>query len=452
MGRRWSNNGRRYVSTGWRPRRNSAATRTTGVLGKRSRSAALARAVACCCGLVLLFPALASAQAPQPVAPADGYQHVAGSTPPTFVFAPGSGNTDYLWVHVSKAPVTASTGVIGSDVTLASFTTAAPAWTPTAYTFPSYWLVTPGTYYWQPYRISFMDDPDGYQEGAIRRFEVVAPQLPPPPPPPPTTPAPPPAIDFYAGLSTEPIPRYVGRQARGFRYSVSTDGTPPTVGAGRWAAIARRSGSRWGMRQVGTAYGRPYSGDGSVEVGWGWLPRRSLGLETDRYRYIYKVLRRPRWICNRFPDGRRSCRWGRRKLVRSRLVDADLIMNRGVWWQPGPAYPSDAEIDLETVVLHEMGHLAGNAGHARRCRTTPMVESLATGEWWRSSGDWYFKECGFDPAVSGRRARVAGVASKREQQPRFHVKHVVRVEEVNIGAGRSADEHLANLDRLHAVR
>ena len=44
--------------------------------------------------------------------------------------------------------------------------------------------------------------------------------------------------------------------------------------------------------------------------------------------------------------------WGRRKLVRSRLVDADLVMNRRVPWQAGPAYPSNAEYDLETTVLH----------------------------------------------------------------------------------------------------
>ena len=181
-------------------------------LTSRHRSAgAVVRGALWWIGVLLVLPAVASAQAPQPVAPADGYQHAAGSPPPTFTFAPGSGSTDYLWVHVSKSPTTEAGGVIGSDVTLASFSTAAPTWTPTAYTFPTYWLVTPRTYYWQPFRISFTDDPNGYQEGAIRRFEVrAAPPVPPPPtsPPPPTT-----GVDYFAGLSTELIPSYVGLRA-----------------------------------------------------------------------------------------------------------------------------------------------------------------------------------------------------------------------------------------------
>lgn len=401
--------------------------------------------MSCCVAVLLLFPSLARAQAPQPVAPVDGYQHVAGSPTVTFTFAPGVGSTDYLWVHVSKSPATDSAGIIGSEVTLASFSTATPAWTPLPYTFPSYWLVTPGTYYWQPYRISYSDDPDGYQEGAIRRLEVVAA---PPEPTPPASPPPPAAIpttrpDYYAGLSSELIPRYVGRRARGFPYRLSTDGTPADVGKGRWAAIATRSGSRWGLKKVGTTYGRPYTGDGSVEVGWGWLPAAVLGRETDRYRNYYRRYRTLRWICNRPPGDRRSCGWSRRKLVRSRLVDADLVMNRGVRWQPGPAYPSDAEFDLESVVLHEMGHLAGSAKHAPLCEVTPMVVALGRGEWWRSTGDWNFTDCGF--------ASVASVASAAESR-RGSVEHVTLTEAVEIGPGRSGDAQFATLDRLDATR
>lgn len=391
--------------------------------------------------LVLVLPAIANAQAPQPSAPADGYQHVVGSPPPTFTFVPGVGSTDYLWVHVSRSPVPDATGVIGSDVTLAYFSTAAPTWTPPSYTFPSYWLVTPGTYYWQPYRISFADDPDGFHEGAVRRFDVVAPPAPPPPPDPPPAPPVPPYTppDPYAGLSNELIPRFVGTRARGFRYSVSTDGTPANVGAERWAAIADRAGYRWGMRNVGLTYGEPYSGDGHVEVGWGWLRAGTLGLETDLYRHVYRRYRKKRWICNQFPGERRRCGWGRRKLVRSRLLDADLVMNRRVPWQPGPAHPSNWEYDLESVVLHEMGHLAGNSRHAPLCSVTPMVRALDRGEWWRSTSDWHFKYCGFALRASAGSSRPA-------------IKHVLRAEQIEIGTGRSADQHLAALDRLPALR
>jgi hypothetical protein len=392
--------------------------------------------LACFGALLLGVPAPAEAQAPQPVAPADGYQHVGGSPPPTFTFAPGAGSTEYLWVHVSRSPVTDSTGIIGSDVDLEPFSAAAPAWTPTPYTFPSYWLVTPGTYYWQPFRISYGDDPDGYQEGAVRRFEVVAAPVPPPVDPGPPPPAQP---DPYAGLSAELIPQSVGRRARGFRYSLSTDGTPANVGAARWAAVAERSGRRWGLKKVGTAHGRPYVGDGVVEVGWGWLPEGVLGRETDLYRHYFRRYRTPRWICNRPPGERRRCGWGRRKLIRSRLIDADLVMSRRVVWQPGPAYPSAAEYDLESVVLHEMGHLAGNTRHAPLCEVTPMVVALAPGEWWRSSGDWNFKGCGF--------GSVTAAGSRHGT-----IQHVVRVEREEIRPGRSGDAQLAALDRLDALR
>jgi hypothetical protein len=51
-------------------------------------------------------------------------------------------------------------------------------------------------------------------------------------------------------------------------------------------------------------------------------------------------------------------------------------------------------MDLETVILHELGHVAGNRFHVPRgCADTPMVIGLATGEWWRSTTDFSYRGC-----------------------------------------------------------
>ena len=67
-------------------------------------------------------------------------------------------------------------------------------------------------------------------------------------------------------------------------------------------------------------------------------------------------------------------------------------------------YPDDNHIDLESVVLHELGHMAGNRHHQPRCTNSPMVESLGRGEWWHTPQDWFERTCG---SVSAVRARGA---------------------------------------------
>jgi hypothetical protein len=49
---------------------------------------------------------------------------------------------------------------------------------------------------------------------------------------------------------------------------------------------------------------------------------------------------------------------------------------------------------IETVLLHEFGHVAGNPLHVPRgCRDTPMVIGLASGAWWRSTTDYSYRAC-----------------------------------------------------------
>jgi hypothetical protein len=98
------------------------------------------------------------------------------------------------------------------------------------------------------------------------------------------------------------------------------------------------------------------------------------------------------------------CRRGERRLLRRELLDADLVVDTRANWTAGPARPTAGQYDLETVLLHEMGHLAGNEGHVSRCRNSPMVRALDTGEWWRSPEDRHIKQhCGTATPANLRR-------------------------------------------------
>ena len=60
---------------------------------------------------------------------------------------------------------------------------------------------------------------------------------------------------------------------------------------------------------------------------------------------------------------------------------------------PGPDYPALDQVDLESVLLHELGHMAGNKKHRTRCTNSPMIEALGAGEWWRGARDHWFGDC-----------------------------------------------------------
>ena len=83
-----------------------------------------------------------------------------------------------VFIHVAKTKKRDADGVIngisgsGVDVLKAKrkggrFTAKAPD-----YSFPSYYLVKPGTYYWQAFRIECTGSSDCSQEGPIVKFKV----------------------------------------------------------------------------------------------------------------------------------------------------------------------------------------------------------------------------------------------------------------------------------------
>jgi hypothetical protein len=100
------------------------------------------------------------ATVPQLLAPADGAVHVAG-TPA--VFTAQTHAADLLWMHVSRSPNPIDPcGKIANDIGTYSATptvTDASVYDvrPPNSTYSGYWLATPGTYYWQIYRIDYTD-------------------------------------------------------------------------------------------------------------------------------------------------------------------------------------------------------------------------------------------------------------------------------------------------------
>ena len=237
---------------------------------------------------------------------------------------------------------------------------------------------------------------------------------PPSVPPPAPTPAAPAAPAFDEGLSQEPIPRWIAGRRRYVRFSVSTAGVPSDVHVERFKSIVSRASRRWGLRAARVTSRRLRRYDRRNEVGFSWgIEDGVLGVQSDNY------LVRTALLCVR-RDAYGRCSRVRRKVVSRRLVDRDLAINARAPWQQGPDHPGPYEFDLESVLIHELGHLAGN-DHSRPCRNTPMIPALAAGEWWRSPSDYNLESCGMASAATSSGARDFG-----------HFKHIRRERELPV--------------------
>ncbi len=214
---------------------------------------------------------------------------------------------------------------------------------PTLFTFDAGpWYDEPGTYVWQVHRIA----PDGTCAAAAARTIVVLP-------------APLPR------LARARIPSRIGSSNHA-AYIIRTGAVPAGVPRSRYLTLVRNSGRRWGLRSQGRRPDRIVFGNGRSEVGFSnaLVPFGALGV----------TITSPR--------------------LRGRGRERDLVLRADMPWQPGPAHPDRTQIDLETVLLHEFGHFAGNRGHVQRtCVDTPMIVGLARGEWWRAPGDFSFRGC-----------------------------------------------------------
>lgn len=106
-----------------------------------------------------------------PLSPKRGATVAQGKSPTFKMRVHGRGQ---VWVHVCKSQKRNREGVICSKESIGRakkhkhhlFT-----FKPRFFDFPAFWLNTPGTYYWQAFRIA-CEGPDCEQEGPIVKFKV----------------------------------------------------------------------------------------------------------------------------------------------------------------------------------------------------------------------------------------------------------------------------------------
>jgi hypothetical protein len=203
----------------------------------------------------------------------------------------------------------------------------------------------PGPYFWQAYLIGDTAADSDEPIGDVQTVDVGGPRSP-----------------------TAPLYPRFGPRGRASFY-LSSARFPATVGGARFRSIVRSAAHRWHLRPrrwTSLAAGRP---DGYDVVGFGRLPHRVLGRETDY-------------------------------TLHGRIVEQDVRFDAAAPWSQGPGYPDFDAMDLESVVLHELGHMAGVKRHRPHCANSPMVAALGLGEWWRGPHDDWFFNCGLGAATA----------------------------------------------------
>jgi hypothetical protein len=200
----------------------------------------------------------------------------------------------------------------------------------------------PGHYFWQAYVDGVTADTAEEPVGPVRELVVTQP------------------LAFRARGKL--FPRF-GRGGAGSFY-LSSAGFPSPVTGKRFQALAKKAAARWGLQTLRWTSAVAGKQDGFSVAGFSsTLPAGVLGMETD---YV----------------------------VRGRVVERDLALRDDVNWNAGPDYPALDQMDLESVLLHELGHMAGNQHHRKRCANSPMIAALGEGEWWRGARDHWFASCG----------------------------------------------------------
>lgn len=216
--------------------------------------------------------------------------------------------------------------------------------------------------------------------------ELVYPQAAPVPTPTPTAVPP-------TSLVTTPMPGRIGRTDRtNDRLTIFPGRAPWEIDLDRFVALVRAAARRWDIRTGGVSwrtfrFARP---DGRNGIGFAPLRDDTLGETHTWSARVY----RPRRVCSR-----QGCRIARRYVGRQ-VVERDVALSTRITWQQGPEYPGPDEFDLESVIIHELGHWAGNQ-HRRSC-SNPMLRALDAGDWWRDVDDYHFAHCG---ARAGGRLR-----------------------------------------------
>jgi hypothetical protein len=194
-------------------------------------------------------------------------------------------------------------------------------------------------------------------------------------------------------------------------YVNASDERPQGVDAVRLYDLAESSAKRWKLNVVGNASQEAGLRDGTQVLGFSSrIDPKALGVTSVWTRARYRI--KTSHVCARV-KGKRRCRKVRR-YVRSgtEVVERDTQLNPFVKWEQGPAYPSSTEYDLESTILHELGHFANPTkdNHVFGCEDSPMIASIAPGEFWRDSDDWLRFGCSQSSGPKYRRAVPAAPA------------------------------------------
>jgi hypothetical protein len=200
----------------------------------------------------------------------------------------------------------------------------------------------PGHYFWQAYVSG--EAANGVEEpiGPVQELVVTVP-----------------ASDRGSGKL---YPRY-GKRGRTAFY-LSTEDFPATVDGARFRTLVKNAAKRWGLQARRWTSAKAGVEDGYNVAGFSTRMKKGiLGVQTDHM------------------------------LADGRIVERDLELNANVSWGAGPGYPALDEFDLESVLIHELGHMAGTKRHRASCSNSPMVEALGAGEWWRGPRDKWFGDC-----------------------------------------------------------
>jgi hypothetical protein len=77
------------------------------------------------------------------------------------------------------------------------------------------------------------------------------------------------------------------------------------------------------------------------------------------------------------------------------VAERDIQLNPFVTWEQGPAHPARDAYDLESTILHELGHVAHPTkdNHVFGCENSPMIDAISPGEYWRDSDEWLRYGC-----------------------------------------------------------
>ena len=122
--------------------------------------------------LLIAAPAAFAANGITVVSPKSGAKVKTGTAPTFKVKVQGEGT---VWVHVCKSKKKDSEGIICHDESIGQAKKKGSTFNykPKKFTFPGFWMVTPGTYYWQAHRIDCTGNlKDCKREGPVTKFRV----------------------------------------------------------------------------------------------------------------------------------------------------------------------------------------------------------------------------------------------------------------------------------------